>query len=273
MPATHGIDFHAAYQDPNWDLVDDWQLLVVKFTEGVGFRDWWPSARDDFLRMRERARAGRHRWMGAYHVIRADFRVSDQVAHFLDAWEQVGGIQSGEFYQLDWEAWTYATPEISTSRTARRFVDEMNAALGGIRGITYSSDHLPDSPLDSDSRGEFIEWREENPSTDEAAGLWYANYNLGPGPTGGPAEVAKYDADIWQWSDRGTAAGFTNPVDLNEVQPKGFALLDRLTLRLAQPEPEPEPEPEIEDVSINSSSGTYAHRTLSGSRTVTRNRG
>lgn len=235
VPLSHGIDFHAAYQDPDWDVVGDWPLLAVKFTEGVQYRSWWSSARDDFLRMRERAQAGRHRWICGYHVLRADFAVSDQVAHFLDAWDQVGGMQQGEFYQLDWEAWTYASPEVATSRAARRFVDEMNAAVGGVRGITYSSDWLPDSTLDSDSLAEFIEWRIENPATDEAAGLWYANYNTGQGPSDGPAEVAKYEADIWQWTSTATATGFLDPVDLNEVQPKGFALLDRLTLGTAEP--------------------------------------
>ncbi len=237
MPASDGIDFHSAYQDPDWSLVGDWPLLAVKFTEDVRYRRWWPSARDDFLRMRERRHQGRHRWICGYHVLRADFPVSDQVAHFLDAWDQVGGIEPGEFYQLDWEAWTYAHPEVATSRAARRFVDETNAAMGQVRGITYSSDWLPDSTLDADSRAEFIEWRSENPAGDPAAGLWYANYDTGPGPTGGPAEVAEYQADIWQWTRSATAPGFMDRVDLNELQPTGPGLLDRLTLRTAQPGP------------------------------------
>jgi hypothetical protein len=123
-------------------------------------------------------------------------------------------------WQTDWEP----TPGIPlvTSDQVTEFNDRIEQAVGRECVITYSSDWLPDSSLDLDSRAEFMEWRDANPD----APLWYANYDSGSRPTGGPAECAKYRADVWQWTDRFTHPSVVAPFDMNMVLRPGT--LDRI---------------------------------------------
>jgi hypothetical protein len=107
------------------------------------------------------------------------------------------------------------------------FNDRLRQKVGRDCVITYSSDWLPDSTLDADSRREFDEWRQARP--DDA--LWYANYNTGSSPTGGWTECAKYGADVWQWSSTYTHPSIAGGFDINHVF--NPAVLDRLTGRSA----------------------------------------
>ena len=137
------------------------------------------------------------RWRGGYHWLRSDSSMAAQAANFISRMDQATGSKSlpvGVMLQTDWEV----TPGIPlvTSDSVIEFNDRLRQHYGRDCVITYSSDWLPDSTLDADSRREFDEWRQARPSDP----YWHANYNTSTKPDGGWAESAKYDADVWQWS-------------------------------------------------------------------------
>lgn len=163
------------------------------------------------------------RWRGAFHWLRSDSSIASQAANFLQRVRNNGGLKVGDLLQTDWEV----TPGIPlvTSDQVIEFNDRIRQAVGRDCVITYSSDWLPDSTLDVDSRREFEEWRQARPHDP----LWYANYNTSSSPDGGWAECAKYGADVWQWTSKFVHPSIAGGFDMNHVfRPE---VLDRLTGR------------------------------------------
>lgn len=180
-----------------------WQLTSVKASEGGGGGDVMFPAN---YRWAEGAR-----WRGAFHWLRSEASIADQAANFLQRVRNNGGLKVGDILQTDWEV----TPGIPlvTSDQVIEFNDRVRQAAGRDCVITYSSDWLPDSTLDADSRREFDEWRQARP--DDA--LWYANYNTGSAKDGGWAECARYGADVWQWTSKFVHPSIAGDFDMNHV--------------------------------------------------------
>ncbi len=218
-PRIDGIDISHWNEITDWDLAFAYPLVSLKASEGKRGRDATFPAR--WAKLREKG----VKYRGAYHWLTTGATVEEQVANVLDA---VGELETGEFIQLDWEA-----SPVPTSDMAIEFCDRVNWACHGVRTMTYSSDWLPDSTLDLDSRREFEEWREARPHDP----LWYANYALTTVSSGGAAECAKYGADVWQWSSSKSVPGFSGRIDVNQVF--NWQALDLVTNQLIIPEPEP----------------------------------
>ncbi len=225
-PRIDGIDI-SHWNVANWALVPGYKLISLKATEGARYVD--PTFKSRWATLRRRGT----KYRGAYHWIRTDSSVATQVRHLTNVLGSVGGLLKGEFVQLDWE--TNKGLAVVTSDMAWEFTDRINQFYGAERSVTYSSDWLPDSTLDPDSRREFIEWREAHPD----APLWYANYSLSTSSTGGAAECAKYGADIWQWSSTKIVPGFSGGIDVNQVF--DWKTLDLVTNQLIIPVPAPAP--------------------------------
>jgi hypothetical protein len=205
--------------------------------------------------MREQA----FRYRGAYHWLRSDSSIAVQAANLCARIDALGGLQPGEFVQADWEV----TPNIPlvTSNQVAEWCDRVEQHYGRECVIVYSSDWLPDSTLDTDSRAEFAEWRDENPDYP----LWFANYNTGSRPTGGWAECDRYGADVWQWTSTHKHPSIISPrrvVDLETGKTVtvdgGFdmnhifnpAVLDRLCALSTTPQPIPPIVPEEDDMAV-----------------------
>lgn len=161
-------------------------MMALKVSEGLN--STWPQATAMVAEMRRRD----IRYRGFYHWLRPDSPGDQQALHFLDVIaKQFGGLHVGEYWMADWErsqdkgglAHNNGFP---TYDIVKSFFATMIAHLPG-RGINYSSDWVEF----------FIQWRKDNPTFP----LHYANYDRVEGdPAGGPAEVAKYDGDAWQWT-------------------------------------------------------------------------
>ena len=164
------------------------------------------------------------KYRGAFHWLVSNTTVKDQADHFIAEMRRYTGTQhlpAGLFVQLDWET----TPNITvpTSDMAIEWADRVEQEYNRECVITYSSDWLPDSTLDADSRAEFDEWRNVMPD----APLWFANYRTGDGPNDGWAECAKYGASLWQWTSTYSHPSFTAGIDMNYVF--NYGTLDRIT--------------------------------------------
>jgi len=189
-PIAHGPDIHGIYQQITGEPMPEWPLFSHKISEGAnsgdkGFPTRWPWMREQGFKYR-----------GAYHWLRSDSRVSDQVANVIRRLDPHGGLLIGEFIQSDWET----TPGIHLigAEGEREFCDRLHQHYQRECTITYSSDWIPDSPEDSDTLGEFYNWLN---LTQGNAPLWYANYNSDlTNPRGGWQETTKYGADIWQFT-------------------------------------------------------------------------
>ena len=164
------------------------------------------------------------KYRGAFHWLVSNTTVKDQADHFIAEMRRYTGtkhLPAGLFVQLDWET----TPNITvpTSDMAIEWADRVEQEYNRECVITYSSDWLPDSTLDTDSRAEFDEWRNVMPD----APLWFANYRTGSGPNDGWAECTKYGAAVWQWTSEYVHPSFTDGIDMNMVL--DAATLDRIT--------------------------------------------
>jgi len=226
-PRNDGTDTSHWNTLTNSKLAFAYPLGSLKATEGKFYKDYTFPAR--WRIMREQG----VKYRGAYHWVRPDFSIADQAANFIKTIEANGGLLKGEFVQIDWEVTLkngVALP-VPTSRQIAEFQDRLLQRFGRPSVIVYSSDWLPDSTLDADSRREFIEWREENPDFP----LWYANYNIGTGSQGGWIETTKYGADVWQWSSTRIVPGWAAGVDVNHVF--SWKTLDIITNQLIIPQP------------------------------------
>lgn len=220
-PASDGPDL-SHYQWPvAWAQVPTYPLMSVKLTDGVSY----PADKlAKHVAMFEVIRQHGTRWCGTYHWLRSSSSAKAQADYYISTLvNRLGGLQHGELVQLDWE--TTPNLPVPTSDMAIEWADRVEQVIGRACVITYSSDWLPDSTLDADSRREFEEWRQQRPD----APLWFANYSLSNGPQGGAAECAKYDADVWQWTSKASVPGIAGGVDMNAVLVP--AVLDRLTGR------------------------------------------
>jgi GH25 family lysozyme M1 (1,4-beta-N-acetylmuramidase) len=231
-PNVDGIDIS------HWNLVSDesrilpMKLMSCKATEGPWFES--PTF-TTYWAMFKRLGA---RYRGAYHWVRSDSTARAQVDNLARALDRVGGLQVGDFIQLDWERTYRPTGELVADPTVALIEEWIRLAelRWGDRIIVYGSDWVPN----------FLAWRKRNPLMP----IWYANYNTGTGPTHGWAECAKYNAAVWQWTSVYKMPGFSwNPddpldgIDVNHVFDWG--VLDRLTLQGPLVEPaSPVPEEE-----------------------------
>lgn len=224
-PDVDGLDVSHWNVVVDEDAIPRYPLMSCKATEGNRFVS---SKFGYFWNLFKRHDA---RYRGAYHWVRSDSTMKSQVDHLAATIDRNGGLEVGDFVQLDWET----TPGIPNMTVAQ--INEWVARgldKWGDRVIVYVSDWVPN----------FHQWLATNPSVP----LWYANYNLGSSPTGGWAECAKYHADVWQWTSTFKCPGFlwnpTNPddgVDANHVF--DWATLDRLCLLQPLPPLPPVPPP------------------------------
>lgn len=231
-PRIDGLDIHDVYQPvTDWAAATNYPLMSCKLSEGRSVR---PGGIAYFKQFRAHA----VKYRGLYHWLLPSSSMRQQADVVLTAIDkQLGGLQVGEFVQVDWET----TPNVPlvTSDGCWEFSQYIEAEYPG-RVIVYTSDWLPDSTLDDDSRAEFVEWFEAHPTYP----LWFANYNTSDKPTGGWAECEKYGADIWQWTSSAMVPGISKRCDANQVM--DWSTLDRIAGRALRPEgidPQPRPIP------------------------------
>lgn len=193
-PDHDGIDVSHWNVITDWDAIPDYDLWCMKATEGKGFRspvfnERWPKIRELQVKCR-----------GAYHWIRSDSSMKDQVANLKRAIDDHGGLQVGEFVMLDWET----TPGIANVTVAmvEEWLDLAEKEWPG-RIIVYCSDWVPG----------FKTWRKNNPDYP----LWYANYRLERDDRGGEAESDQWGADVWQWTSSALVPGYKAGIDMNDV--------------------------------------------------------
>lgn len=233
-PRSDGPDLSHHNLPVHWPAVPRFDLITCKLTDG---RQYPQVKLDAHVAMIRQMRHLGARWVAPYHWLRAS-PVVEQVNFFLrvlnDQIVGLGGLRPGEMVQLDWEV-TVGEP-IPTGEMVEEWCDRVEQEIGRECVIVYSSDWLPDSTLDEDSRREMLEWREAHPERP----YWHANYRTGALPHDGPTECAAFDATVWQWTSTAAVAGFPRGIDMNHVwQPD---VLDRLCGRI-----HPTPVPPIKD--------------------------
>jgi len=201
----------------NWDEIPSYDLWCMKATEGKGFKS--PVFDTNWAKCRELD----VKYLGAYHWIRSDSTMEQQVANLKRALDAHGGLRDGEFVMLDWET-TPGIKNVTVSQVEEwlRLAEEHWAG----KIIVYASDWVPG----------FKTWR--NKYSDYP--LWYANYRLVDDARGGKAESDQWGADVWQWTSSADVPGFADDtIDMNDVLDWSFfeSLYPGGT-----PAPEPEPE-------------------------------
>lgn len=207
----------------NWDEIPEFDLWCMKATEGKGFRS--PVFNTNWAKCRELG----VKYLGAYHWIRSDSTMVQQVANLKRAIDDHDGLRDGEFIMLDWET----TPGIKNVTVAQvdEWLDLAEAEWPG-KIIVYCSDWVPG----------FKTWRAKNPDYP----LWYANYNLGPTERGGAAETDFYGADVWQWTSSADVPGFADDtIDMNDVLDWSWfeSLYPTKPVGIVKPAPDPAPWP------------------------------
>ena len=184
----------------NWDDIPNYDLWCMKATEGRSFKS--PVFDTNWGKCRELRSKGRGaKYLGAYHWIRSDSSMADQVKNLKRAIDAHGGLQDGEFVMLDWET----TPGIRNVYVAEveEWLDLAEKHWAG-KIIVYASDWVPG----------FKTWRSNNPDYP----LWYANYRLVDDQRGGKAETDQWGADVWQWTSKADVPGFADDtIDMNDV--------------------------------------------------------
>ena len=203
----------------------DWRVVSIKCSEGERSGD------STFVERWSMLRDARIEYRGAYHWLRSDSSVKAQAENLCRRIDQMGGLQTGEFIQCDWET----TPKIAdvTVTQVEEWCRRVNEHFGAERVIVYASDWVPG----------FAVWRARNPQVP----LWYANYNVGQTVTGGWSECARYHADVWQWTSKFQHPSIVGGFDMNHVF--NWSALERLVGRAVTPTPDPIP-PEDDDMAV-----------------------
>jgi GH25 family lysozyme M1 (1,4-beta-N-acetylmuramidase) len=220
-PASDGIDVSHHQGAIDWATVPQYRLCTTKLTEGVAYPADKLAVHVGYY---EAMRGHGFRWLGGYHWLRSSSSAKAQADYFLSTLtNRLGGLGPNELVQLDWET----TPGLAvpTGEMVEEWCDRVEQVIGRQCCIVYSSDWLPDSPLDSDLVPEMLEWRDHFPDRP----YWHANYSLSTGANGGAAECAEYNAAVWQWTSKASVPGINGGVDMNQVCVP--AVLDRLTGR------------------------------------------
>jgi hypothetical protein len=203
-PNLDALDIHDVYQPiTDWFAATRYRMMTCKVGEGIG------RPRPGGLNYFRQFRAFGVPLRGVYFWIRSDSLIVDQVSRLFEAIGLLGGLQPGEFIQLDWET-TPGIPNVSVAQVEEflRLVDVRYPN----RTIVYGSDWVPG----------FTTWRTRNPDRL----VWYANYNLGTSTLGGWAESVAWDATVWQWTSSARVPGIANRVDANHVH--NWSALERL---------------------------------------------
>lgn len=171
-PRLDGLDIHPKYQPvTDWDAIPQFPLMMVKGSEGRAGA--YPGSVDYFKQFRRRG----FRYRGAYHWIRSDSSMEAQVQSHKKFWDALGGMQVGEFIQLDWET----TPNIAnvTVGNIEEWLFHAERIWPG-RICVYGADWVPG----------FKEWRAKYPQYP----VWYPQYN----PNAQKPVI--YNACIWQYT-------------------------------------------------------------------------
>lgn len=213
-PTVDGLDIHGAYQPvADWDLIPQFVLMSVKGTEGASFVQ--PKAKAYFVEFRRRG----FRYRGIYHWLRPDSSAQQQFDNLKQFVASVGGLQQGEFVQVDWERTEgLPMPPLALVVEFNRLCQQEWPG----RVIVYVSDWVTN----------FHEWLATNPLEP----LWYANYNVDPNnPAGGWQECAKYHAAVWQFTSAYMCPGITSRCDANHIL--DTAAMERLAGYPAAPPP------------------------------------
>lgn len=218
-PNSDGPDISHHNPVADWDAIPQYRLFSTKATEGRGFVS--PTFHENWEQMRRRA----FQYRGCYHWVRSDSPMKDQVANLARALDAHGGLQDGEFIQLDWET-TPGIPNV-TVNDIEWWITLAEQHWPG-RIIVYGSDWVPG----------FSQWRLRNPATP----VWYANYNTSDRSTGGWNESKIWAATVWQWTSSAPIPGIADATcDMNHVF--HWDVLDRITNQTSSP-----PTPPLEDI-------------------------
>jgi hypothetical protein len=208
MPVNHGLDIHPRYNPVvNWSAIPAYELMSVKCTEG---RAIIPYTWEYFKEFRKRGFPRR----GAYHWVRSDSPMQAQINTVARWWDELGGMQDGEFFQIDWET-TSGVPHVNLNQI-EEFV-ELSENLFPGRCIVYGAQWVP----------YFKEWRN---GSGRNYPLWYAYYGSSD------ATPKKWNADLWQYTSSTTGVpGFapTTRLDCNQVL--NWETIDRISHKHATP--------------------------------------
>jgi hypothetical protein len=205
-PRLDGLDIHDVYQPvSDWAAIPNFPLMTVKVTDGTG------KPRPGGIEYMRQFRRRGFRYRGVYHWLRSNSTMAAQIARLAEAIGLLGGLEEGEFIQLDWET-TPGIPNLTVAQI-EEWIDLAEAKWPG-RIIVYASDWVPG----------FAQWRNANPKYP----LWYANYNTGTGKTGGWVECERWSADVWQYTSSLQIPGIAAlRVDGNHI--RNYSTLDRIT--------------------------------------------
>ena len=207
-PNADGPDISRWNPVADWDAIPQFRLFVTKatgtsrieITEHVD-----PTFHDNWQQMRRR----NFEFRGAYHWLRPDIPIVDQVELLHATLDSHGGLQVGEFVMLDWER----SPGLPIPSVAQ--VDEwltLAAKYWPGRLALYGAEWVTG----------FAEWRTAHPDFP----LFYAAYNL----TTAPAKLAQWGADVWQWSSTQPVPGIADETcDMNAVL--NWSTLDKITAK------------------------------------------
>lgn len=200
-----GVDVSQWQGHPNWPQVkaSGKAFAYVRATYGSAHEDLsfaanWPGLRAAAL----------HR--GAYHYaipgetsadVPADAQT--QAAAFLAAVDRAGGIQGEDLPPvLDLETNPHGLSPAELVQWAQHWLGDVDAAVKNPAqaALVYSN---------------YAFWQGLGIAADalQDRGLWIARWD----PFGSPANVGPWSAwTVWQYSDAGTVAGISGPVDLDE---------------------------------------------------------
>jgi GH25 family lysozyme M1 (1,4-beta-N-acetylmuramidase) len=215
-PDSDGPDISHWNPIADWNDIPEFDLWCMKATEGKSFRS--PVFNTNWAKCREL----KVMYLGAYHWIRSDSTMTQQVANLKRAIDDHDGLRDGEFVMLDWET-TPGIPNVTVAQVEEWIKIAEEHWAGKI--IVYASDWVPG----------FKTWRKKNPDYP----LWYANYRLVDDARGGKAETDLYGADVWQWTSSAKVSGFSDDtIDMNDV-------LDWSWFETLRPSEEPAVEPPV----------------------------
>lgn len=206
------IDLSHHNPEPNWSQLKAGGVLAVihKATQGTGYVD--PTYEPRWLK----ATSAGFLWC-PYHFLEGT-QITKQVDHFLDV--------------------------VNPPQGGRMVIDhEQDATLEQLcQAVTYLWSKRPDVELTIYSGHTIKEQLGTSTVRNELSktSLWIAQYNNASAPSWPKQQWPQWS--LWQWTDKETVPGITQPVDGNRWNGSNEALVRFMTPTADQPAPAPEPE-------------------------------